>query len=91
MDYTWIVSTPTSFSGKLLMSVGAVRHRFLVAVFVVAFCPCWWKFIVESCSQKRFNVHVIFQPVFLFVSHIGWFVDLEAERLVDGCVFTYVA
>lgn len=79
MDYTWTVSTPTSSSGKLLMSVVAVRHRFLVAVFVVAFfffCPCWCKNSSLSLTpgkKKNCPMSTLFQAVFLFVSLVGLF------------------
>lgn len=78
MDYTWTVSTPTSSSAKLLMSVVAVRHRFLVAVFVVAlfFCPCWCKISSLSLTagkKKLFNVHVVSRRLSLCFTR--WFVS----------------
>lgn len=92
MDYIWTVSTPTN-SGKLLMSVGTVRHRILIfVVVVVASCSCRCNVHLQVVSplEKMFNVPVISGRPSL-VSLIGLFVDLEAERWLNGCVFTYVA
>jgi len=54
MDYTWIVSTPTGPSGKPPMSVGAVRHRFLLLLFLLLlFVLVAVEFIFESCSRDK--------------------------------------
>lgn len=82
MDYTWTVSTPTSFSGKLLMSMAAVRHRFLAAVFVV--CCCFFvlvgvEFIVdESHSWKKVQCSRFFKPS--FSCFICWFCLWTSKR-----------
>lgn len=78
MDYTWIVSTPTSSSGEVLMSVGAVRHRFLVAVFIVAFCPCCWcRISLPERVQCLCNFSLSF-------SCLTWFVCLWTSKQKDG-------
>lgn len=70
------------------MSAGAVRHRFLVAVFVVvAFCPLSLvvEFICESRSRKkRFNVHVIFRPAGRSLVFTRRFVCGPRSRKKDG-------
>lgn len=81
MDYTWRVSTPTSSSGKPLMSVGAVRHRFVVAVFVVVFCPCWCRIhLWVLLPEKRFNVHVISGRLSL-VSLVGFVCGPRSRKM----------
>lgn len=61
----------------------AVRHRFLVAVFVVAFCPCWCRFHLRiALPEKRFNVRVI--SGHLSLVSLGWFVCGPRSRKMDG-------
>lgn len=81
MDYTWTVSTPTSSSGKLQMSVAAVRHRFLVAVFVVVFCPCWCWIRLRVSLPGKGSMFTLFQAVFLLLDLV---VCLWTSKQKDG-------
>lgn len=84
MDYIWTVSTPTNSSGKLLMSVGTVRHRFLIVVVVVSLplVLVGAKFIFRSShSWKKCSMSLLFQAVPLLFHSL---VCLWTLKLKDG-------
>lgn len=83
MDYTWTVSTPTNSSGKLLMSVGTVRHRFLIVVVVLLpLVLVGVKFIFwSSHSLKKCSMFLLFQAVPLLFHLL---VCLWTLKLKDG-------